>query len=127
MQLPGGRKILAWRSNRGQVRDAIKKHGLGQVLFMIWFGILFGIDSIIALVAVYFFVVGLTDGSVSSFNMLLWLALLGGIAAVLGGSILLTRSGYRRRANALLLVPALPGFALGLLLLLAVILQPRWN
>jgi len=94
---------------------------------MIWFGILFGIDSIIALVAVYFFVVGLTDGSVSSFNMLLWLALLGGIAAVLGGSILLTRSGYRRRANALLLVPALPGFALGLLLLLAVILQPRWN
>jgi hypothetical protein len=59
--------------------------------------------------------------------MLVWLALLGGIAAVLGGSILLNRNGYRGRANALLMVPALPGFAFGLLLLLAVILQPRWN
>jgi hypothetical protein len=94
---------------------------------MIWFGILFGLDSIAALVAVYFFVAGLADGSVSSFNMLLWLAMLGGIGAVLGGSILLSRNGYRRRANALLLVLAIPGFAFGLLVLLVVILQPRWN
>ena len=94
---------------------------------MIFFGILFGIDSIIALIAFYFLVAGLADGSISSFNILPWMALLGGIAAVLAGSILLSRSGYRRRANALLLVLALPGFAFGLLLLLALILQPRWN
>jgi hypothetical protein len=94
---------------------------------MILFSILFGIDSIIALVAFYFFVVGLTDGSVSAFNILLWLAVLGGIAAVLGGSVLLNRNGYRRRANALLLILAFPGLSFGLLLLLALILQPRWN
>ena len=100
---------------------------IGYVLIMILFSILFGIDSIIAAVAFYFFVVGLTDGSVSSFNILLWLVLLGGIALILGSSLLLTRNGYRRRANALLLVLAFPGFAFGLLLLLALILQPRWN
>jgi hypothetical protein len=91
------------------------------------FGILFGIDSIIALIAFYFFVVGLIDGSVSSFNVLLWLAVLSGIAAVLGGGVLLNRNGYRRRANTLLLVLAFPGLACGLLLLIAVIWQPRWN
>jgi len=47
------------------------------------FKILWGIDAVIALVFVYFFVVGLGDGSVSSFNMRLWLSTLftlGGVA-----------------------------------------------
>ena len=37
------------------------------------FRILFGIDTLVAVVALWFFVIGLGDGSVSSFNMLLWL------------------------------------------------------
>ncbi len=36
---------------------------------MILFWILWGIDAIVALIAVYFFIVGLSDGSVSSFNI----------------------------------------------------------
>jgi hypothetical protein len=94
---------------------------------MILFGMLFGIDSIIALIALCFFIIGLGDGSVSSFNILLWLGLLGAISAILGGSIFLSRNGHRGRANALLLVLAFPGVASGLLLLLVLILQPRWN
>ncbi len=35
---------------------------------MILFWILWGIDFIVALIAVYFFIVGLGDGSVTSFN-----------------------------------------------------------
>lgn len=94
---------------------------------MLLFRILFGFDSLVALVALYFFVVGLADGSVSSFNILLWLALLAGIATVLGGSMLLNVRGHRGPANALLSVLAFPGFCFALFLLLVLVLQPRWN
>jgi hypothetical protein len=94
---------------------------------MTFFAVLFAFDLLLALVAVYFFVAGLNDGSVSSFNLLLWLALLGGIAAILGGGLLLNAKGYRRHAIALLIGLAFPGFCLGLLFLLVLILQPRWN
>lgn len=91
------------------------------------FRILLGMNSLVALIAVYFFVVGLTDGSVSSFNMLLWLALLAGIAFILGGSVVLNSRGYSRWACALLSVLAVPGFCFALFMLLVLILQPRWN
>ena len=47
---------------------------------MTTFRILFGIDALAAAVVAFFFVWGLSDGSVSAFNILLWLALLGGVA-----------------------------------------------
>lgn len=50
---------------------------------MIFYRILFSIDAVIALVLLYFFFVGLGDGSVSSFNILLWLGILGATAAIL--------------------------------------------
>jgi hypothetical protein len=94
---------------------------------MVFFSILFGIDLIVAAVVLYFFVVGLGDGSVSSFNITLWMAILAGIAAVLGGGWLLNARGQRGAANGVLLILALPGFLFGLFLLAAIILQPRWN
>jgi len=94
---------------------------------MLLFRVLFGFDSLVALVALYFFIAGLIDGSVSSFNILLWLALLGGIAIVLGGSMLLNGKGHRGPASALLSVLAFPGFCFALFMLLVLILQPRWN
>ena len=45
---------------------------------------LLGIGLLVAIVVVYFFVVGLADGSVSSFNMSLWLGLLAAVAAAAG-------------------------------------------
>ena len=53
------------------------------------FWVLLGIDGAAALVALYFFFVGLADGSVSSFNAGIWLLLLGGIGAVIGGGLAL--------------------------------------
>ncbi len=50
------------------------------------FKILWGIDAVIALVFVYFFVVGLGDGSVSSFNMRLWLSTLFTLSGVLSAA-----------------------------------------
>jgi hypothetical protein len=91
------------------------------------FRILFGIDALAALVAFYFFAVGINDGSVSSFNIRMWLALLAGLAAILAGGWLLNAKGHRGAACAVLLILALPALGFVLFMLSIVILQPRWN
>lgn len=94
---------------------------------MILYRILFGIDAVIAVIVGYFFVVGLGDGSVSAFNILLWLAILGGIAAILGGGLVLKAKDMVWPANGVLLILAAPGFLFGLFLLAVVVLQPNWH
>ena len=94
---------------------------------MLLFRILFGIASAAALVALVFFFWGLADGSVSSFNIALWLALLGGIAAILFGGWTLNASGRRGAACALLAILAAPAVLAALMILALVVLQPRWN
>jgi hypothetical protein len=88
---------------------------------------LLGIDVLVGLVVVYFFVIGLADGSVSSFNMSLWLGLLAVVAAVVGGGGILDANGKRGAAIAVLLILAVPGVLNALFILLIVIAQPRWN
>jgi len=92
-----------------------------------WFRALWVFDAIIAAIVVYFFTVGLVDGSVSAFNIELWLGILAGLAAVLGGSLWLSGTGRPGAANALLLVLAVPGLLYGLFMLLVIVTQPRWN
>lgn len=94
---------------------------------MLLFRILLGIASAVALVVLFFFFWGLGDGSVSSFNILLWLTLLGGVAAIIFGGWALNASGRRGAACALLSILAVPGVLSALLLLSVLILQPRWN
>ncbi len=94
---------------------------------LVLFRFLFVVDALALLVALIFFVIGLGDGSVSSFNMGLWLALLGGMAAILAGSVGLNSGGQRGLAVALLAILAVPALLAVLFLLLVLILQPRWN
>jgi hypothetical protein len=94
---------------------------------MIFFRILFGIDVAIAAVALWFFSVGLNDGSVSSFNMYLWMEMLGCIAAVLAGGLLLKAAGRNHLAKAVLMLLALPGVGYVLFFLILIISNPRWN
>lgn len=94
---------------------------------MILFWILWGIDALVALVAIYFFIVGLGDGSVSSFNGLLWLGILAGLAAVMGGSWMLKASGQLKSAKILLSVVAVPAVLFFLFFLLLILSKPRWN
>lgn len=91
------------------------------------FWIFWGIDAVVALVAVYFFVWGILDGSVSSFNIVLWLGILLALAAILGGSVLLRAAGHPVLGLCLLLLLAVPGLLAGLFILAILILQPRWN
>lgn len=85
------------------------------------------VDIAAATVTVYFFFVGLADGSVSSFNMTLWLSTLGALAAILFGGPALKRSNHPRAANLLLALLAIPACLYGAFILMIVIAQPRWN
>ncbi len=94
---------------------------------MILFWIFWGIDAIVALIALYFFFIGLADGSVSSFNMGLWLVLLVALAGVLLGSLALKGAGNLNVAKILAGLLAVP--ALLFLLFFAVVIASgeRWN
>ncbi len=89
--------------------------------------ILWGFDAVVAAIFVFFFAVGLADGSVSSFNIGLWALILGALAVVLGGARALRASARDKLAIALLCVVAVPGALTGLFYLLILVTQPRWN
>jgi len=77
------------------------------------FWVQFAIAAAMAAAVVVFFVSGLSDGTVSSSNGLLWAALLFGCAAYLGVAYRLKASGRLGPANLMLL----PSTLLGVLLL----------
>ena len=87
----------------------------------------FALAAIVAAIALFFFVIGLGDGSVSSFNMGLWLTLLGVVAVVLVAGRRLQASGRPRTAVAVLGVLALPGLLYALFMLLVLVSGERWN
>ena len=86
-----------------------------------------GFDAAIAGIALFFFAWGLSDGTVSSFNIGIWLVLLAGLAAVVGGSLWFRSKGRRAAARALLLLLAIPGSLLALFYLVVLLTHPRWN
>lgn len=91
------------------------------------FKILWGIDAVIALIFAVFFVIGIADGTVSSFNIGLWLVILCILGGVLAGGPALQRAGRAHLARALLTILAVPGLLAGIFFLALIILHPRWN
>jgi hypothetical protein len=78
-------------------------------------------------IALVFFVIGIGDETVSSSNIVLWIVLLGALAAVVTGSLLLERHGHRIAGLLLAGVLALPAFAVAVLLIVATGSGVRWN
>ena len=91
------------------------------------FRVLWWFDALIAGIVIYFFLVGLADGSVSSFNAGIWTALLLGVAGVMIGSRALRAGGQHKLALLVLLLLAVPGMLAALFLLLVLTTNPRWN
>jgi hypothetical protein len=91
------------------------------------FWVLWAIDALISVIALFFFLVGVADGSVSSFNLGIWIVLLAALTAVVGGSLWLKAIGRRGLGTLLLLVLAVPGILLALFFLVLIISGPRWN
>jgi hypothetical protein len=94
---------------------------------MTLFGLIWGIDVIVALVAVFFFAWGVQDGSVSTFNIVLWAGILAGLGLILFGSRALHRNGHRVLATLLAAVPAIPALLYGLLIVVMMFSGARWN
>jgi len=91
------------------------------------FWIPWSIDLVVGVIAVYFFFIGLADGSVSSFNMGLWLAILCVLGGILAGSIILRSAARKRAAIALVTLLAVPSALIGLFYLLLLVAPVRWN
>ena len=94
---------------------------------MILYRLLLAVDALVAAILLYFFVTGLEDGSVSSFNILMWLVMLAAVAVPITLALMLRARGRLKAANLVLLVPALPGLLYFLFVALLVLMQPRWN
>ena len=85
------------------------------------------VDAAALLIALYFFFIGLTDGSVSSFNGGLWLALLGAIVAILLAGVALNAKGQRGMALGVLAILAVPALLAALFFAVLIVANPRWN
>jgi uncharacterized oligopeptide transporter (OPT) family protein len=94
---------------------------------MTLFWILWVFVAIMSLIPVYFFFVGLKDGSVTVRNITIWLLILALIAGILYGSCWLKDNDKLGMAKGLLLFGAVPGALVMLYLLIAIIGKPRWN
>lgn len=93
-----------------------------------WIYRLFLTAAVTALaVALYFFGVGVADGSVSSFNIVMWLALLCALGGIVFSGIAINRSGQRAAAIAVLAIVAVPAILAALFFLVLIVTQPRWN
>jgi len=90
------------------------------------FWIPWAIDLGVAIVFVYFFFIGLDDGSVSSFNMGLWLVILCALGGVIGGGLALRRAAHIRLAKTLVLILALPSAFIGLVYVALLATPARW-
>ena len=94
---------------------------------IILFKTIYGFDVLIALVILYFFFTGIGDGTVSSFSILLWLVIVGALAAILGGSLWLKSHHHIISAFVTLLVLAIPALLFLLYFLIAIFGNGRWN
>lgn len=92
-----------------------------------FFWVLWGFDAIIACVVIYFFLIGIADGSVSSFNMGIWLVLLLVLAGVMLGSLWLKMHDRIGLAKIILSILAVPGILYLLFVLLMIFGKQRRN
>ncbi len=99
-----------------------------DILLKLWlFWIFWGIDALVCTIAFLFFFVGLADGSVSSFNIGIWIPLLIALIVIIAGSLGLKVIGYPVFGIILLLVLAIPAILYGLFIFLTIVTNTRWN
>jgi hypothetical protein len=91
------------------------------------FWVAWAIDAVTGAIILCFLFWGLADGSVSSFNILIWIAILAALAAVVAGSLLLKAIGSPGLGMMLLLVLAVPAVLYALFLLVSIISGSQWN
>ena len=94
---------------------------------MTLFWILWIFTACMSLIPIYFFFVGLKDGSITARNLGLWLLILLLIAAALFGSMWLRDHDKMAWAKGVLLFSSVPGALVLLFFLVVIIGKPKWN
>jgi hypothetical protein len=94
---------------------------------MILFWIFWGIDAIVAIIALYFFFIGLADGSVSSFNIGIWIVLLVVLTVLLFGTLTLKSAGNLLLARLLAGLLAVPALLFLLFFSIVIVSGTKWN
>ena len=91
------------------------------------FWILWSFNALMALVPLYFFFVGLADGSISSSNMIYWVLILLVVAVVVGGTLWLRSMNLLPLAKGILMVATVPGVIAIIFFAIVLIGKPKWN
>lgn len=91
------------------------------------FRILIAIDAVAAAVIGFFFVIGVGDGSVSSFNISLWIGILTAVAVILTAGILLHRNNRMVLGNLVLSILAVPATLYCAFFALIILTAPSWQ
>jgi ABC-type branched-subunit amino acid transport system permease subunit len=91
------------------------------------FWIIWTFDLLGALVAGWFFCIGIMDGSVGADNIGLWLLIMAGLVAVLYGSVSLYRRCKIKPAYLLLAVLALPCLLMLFFIIMLVFSDVHWQ
>lgn len=89
--------------------------------------ILFVFDILVSFVVFYYFLIGLIDKSISTFNIGTWLILLLGIAGIILAGWYFHKTDHHRMANLILSVLAFPGMIYLIFLLSVIFGNQRWN
>lgn len=91
------------------------------------FWILWSVNAALAAIVVFFFLAGVGDGSVSSFNIGLWLGILAVGFVILAGSLFLRGKGQAVLALLMVIPAAAAGLLYALFIILIIATGERWN
>ncbi|HUR30717.1 MAG TPA: hypothetical protein VMZ69_04750 [Saprospiraceae bacterium] len=94
---------------------------------MTTFWVLWTFNALMALIPIYFFFVGLGDGSISASNMIYWVLILLVVAVVVGGTLWLRSMNLMPLARGILYVAAVPGIFALIFFGIVLIGKPKWN
>lgn len=94
---------------------------------MVLFGTLFALNLLAAFVAFAFFIVGLADGTVTTFNILIWAAMLGLLFSMPFAAWLVRLRGHPRLGTILLLPLAGVAVLGGLAMLVFMVRASSWQ
>lgn len=94
---------------------------------MITFWILWIFNALMSLIPIYFFFIGLEDGSVDGSNMALWMGILAVVGLLLGGTYWLKTKGQVLAAKVLLWLSTVPCLLVILYFVIALTSNGRWN
>ena len=96
---------------------------------MTFFWILWSFSALMSLIPIYFFFIGLADGSITSRNLGLWGVILLVVAAILCGTLWLKDNDHFGLAKLILIFAAVPGLFVLLYFLIVITSgkKTRWN